>query len=90
MPARNSENLSAQLKDTRNRLADYRHGGIILNSDQVDAFVEKFDEFIAMARTLENGVDFVPTVDASGVISGSNVVAFPGRSPDHRPTGGTA
>ena len=90
MPVRNSENLSAQLKDTRNRLADYRHGGILLNSEQVDAFVEKFDEFIAMARTLENGVDFVPTVDLSKVAAGANVVAFPGRSPDHRPTGGAA
>jgi len=90
MPARNSEILSAQLKDTRNRLADYRHGGILLNSEQVDAFVEKFDEFIEMARTLENGVDFVRAVDVSTVGAGANVVAFPSRSPDHRPSGGAA
>ena len=91
MSARKPEPLSAQLKDTRNRLSDYRHCGLLMDHEQVEEFVARFNEFIDMARAMENGVCTDLSFPAGTAISaGSNVVAFPGRSPDHRPTGGSA
>lgn len=91
MPVRKSEQLSAQLKETRNKLAEYRHCGLLLNYQQIEAFVGKFDEFIDMARALENGASLDPTnVNIGDVAISGNIIAFPGSAPSHRPTGGAA
>lgn len=100
MSARELEFLSPHLKATRARLAEHRHGGIVFDSEQVEYFVRCFDQLIKLARALEDEVakherndraqrhlKIIADID---VTIGGNVVAFPGHSPDHRPTGGAA
>ena len=96
MPALKLEYLSEHLRATRNKLAEFRHGGVVLTSDQVEAFVGRFDQFLEMARALECEVSRRewndraardPKLHDGAVPIGGNVVAFPGRSPDHHPGG---
>jgi hypothetical protein len=97
MAKHNHEHLSDHLRATRNRIAEFRHGGIYLNDEEVEKFVRRLDQLTNMARELEGEIgrrqwsertscDLDSLIDAA---FGDNVVAFPGR-PDHRPTGGSA
>lgn len=100
MSARKLEYLSEHLTATRNRLKDFRHGGIFLNDEQLEEFIKRFDQFTEMARTLEAEISCREWNERAGrdpriaedadIAIGGNVVAFPGRAPDRRPTGGSA
>ncbi|QND45229.1 hypothetical protein HB780_05595 (plasmid) [Rhizobium lusitanum] len=97
---RDLEYLSDQLIATRNRLAEFRHGGIFLNDEELEGFIKRFDRFTEIARKLEAEISRREwndraardgkVLDIDELPIGSNVVAFPGRAPDHRPTGGNA
>jgi hypothetical protein len=100
MSNRKLDYLSDHLIATRNRLADFRHGGVYLNDEELEGFIKRFDEFIDTARNLESEISCREWNDRAardrqisedgGAPIGGNVVAFPGRAPDHRPTGGNA
>jgi hypothetical protein len=47
------ERLSEHLKATRNRLSEFRHGGIVLEGEHLEAFVRRFDAFVQKAEALE-------------------------------------
>ncbi|MCZ7469026.1 hypothetical protein M0412_15175 [Agrobacterium sp. O3.4] len=87
--------LSDRLRETRNLIADYRHGGVVLSSEQVELLVQCLDGCAETARDLEIFVrDFqlvsrdaldrlVPPASATVLHMmrpGTNVVPFP-RSP---------
>lgn len=47
---------SDHLRTLRGKLADFRHGGIVLDSDQVEGLVNHIEEAISMALNLEFAV----------------------------------
>ncbi|WP_440410681.1 hypothetical protein [Neorhizobium petrolearium] len=47
------EYCSEHLRTLRRQLADHRHGGVVLDSEQVEGIVNHLDEAIAMALNLE-------------------------------------
>lgn len=47
------EYLSDHLKSTRNMFAGFRHGGVILADEELETVIERFNDFISMARKLE-------------------------------------
>ena len=51
--------LSEHLKATRSRLADLRHGGLVLTGDELEGFIKRFDYFAEMAIALETALSAV-------------------------------
>ena len=47
------EKLSDMLLQARNRLADARHGGMVLAGDHLEETISAFSQFARMARTME-------------------------------------
>jgi hypothetical protein len=45
--------LSDQLRIVRREIAQFRHGGVMLTSEDAEGFVRRLDEIIADARNLE-------------------------------------
>lgn len=48
--------LSDDLKSIRNMFAEFRHGGISLGSESVEALVQRLDELGTLARRLEHEI----------------------------------
>jgi hypothetical protein len=48
--------LSEHLRATRNKMADNRHGGLVMHGDYLEAFIRRFDAFIAMATAIETAL----------------------------------
>ncbi len=87
--------LSERMRETRSKFADARHGGIVLSSEDTEAFVERLDAWIDHVKALEIALASLRPIDpaeltkivppASAAIlhmmrPGTNVVPFP-RSP---------
>lgn len=53
----NPFHLSDQLKQTRNRLADSRHGGLVLTGEELEETIACFNQFIAAAKQMEQELD---------------------------------
>lgn len=47
---------SDHLRSLRRKLADFRHGGVVLDSEQVEGLVSHIEEAISMALNLEFAV----------------------------------
>lgn len=48
-----SEKLSDALKAARDRMADSRHGGIVLTGEELEETIRNFSHFVALARSME-------------------------------------
>ena len=48
------DTLSAQLTAARNRMAQHRHGGIVLSGDELEETIRSFTDFAAQARQIES------------------------------------
>ncbi len=85
--------LSESLRVTRSRFSDYRHGGVVLSSEEVEEFVQRLEAFVKTAEALEEAVaalQLVSTEQLTKTVSpasaqilhlmrpGTNVVPFPG------------
>ncbi len=45
--------LSDHLKVTRNRLAEHRHGGLVLTGEDLEDFIRRMTSFVTMSIELE-------------------------------------
>lgn len=53
----NPVHLSDQLKQARTRLADSRHGGLVLTGEELEQTIGAFNQFIAAALRMEQELD---------------------------------
>lgn len=88
--------LSDELKATRDRLKDFRHGGIAFSGEEVERVIRRFNTFIELALDIEEELRFAlrrrrAEIGETALIReikrpGSNVVALiadrPGRHGD--------
>lgn len=86
--------LSENLRKTRNKLADFRHGGVVLPSDEVEELVQRMDCFVDAAEAIEQALATFRPIDpadlkrivparSANVLHlmrpGTNIVPFPGK-----------
>lgn len=85
------ETLSAELLAVRNRMAESRHGGLVLTGDELEETICAFGRFARLARQMEAELarsHFSLAVGQGAVVlnamrpTGSNVIAFPGAGGD--------
>lgn len=50
------EYLSDHLEAARRRLADCRHGGVVLTGEDLEETIQTFNDFVRMARDLESEI----------------------------------
>lgn len=84
----NVKTLSEQLLAVRNRMADSRHGGLVLTGEDLEETIGNFTRFARLARELEAELSrsshFSLAVGQGAVVlnamrpTGRNVVPFPG------------
>lgn len=87
--------LSDRLRDTRNRIAEHRHGGVVMSSEEVELLVKRLDGYAEMAFAMEtqlNDMQLLNSAELNKLVPpasatilhlmrpGTNVVPFP-RSP---------
>jgi len=94
----NTSPISNQLRLVRREFAEFRHGGVVLTSEDAECFVKRLDGIIldalnleaaADARRWEREHDRLMTPSSVVVLSAFRndpkiVPLFPGRGPTHR------
>lgn len=60
------EKLSEQLAQARSRLADHRHGGVVLSGEEVEEIVQNFGAFVRQAREIESQLSEADRIRRAG------------------------